>query len=41
MLLQSNEERAKALMKQAQEDVHERWQQYQHMSAPLHHESEK
>jgi len=41
MLLQSNEERAKVLMKQAQEDVRERWQQYQHMSAPLHHESEK
>ena len=41
MLLQSNEERAKALMKQAQEDVRERWQQYQHMAAPLHQESEK
>ena len=41
MLLQSNEERAKSLMEQAQEDVHERWQLYQHMSAPLHHESEK
>jgi pyruvate-ferredoxin/flavodoxin oxidoreductase len=41
MLLQSNEERAKALMHQAQEDVRERWQLYQHMSAPLHHESEK
>jgi pyruvate-ferredoxin/flavodoxin oxidoreductase len=41
MLLQSNEERAKVLMKQAQEDVHERWQQYQHMAAPLHQESEK
>jgi pyruvate-ferredoxin/flavodoxin oxidoreductase len=41
MLLQSNEERAKALMNQAQEDVRERWQLYQHMSAPLHHESEK
>jgi hypothetical protein len=39
--LQSNEERAKALMQQAQEDVRERWQQYQHMSAPLRHESEK
>jgi pyruvate-ferredoxin/flavodoxin oxidoreductase len=41
MLLQSNEERAKALMNQAQEDVRERWQQYQQMSAPLPHESEK
>ncbi|MEO8970012.1 MAG: pyruvate:ferredoxin (flavodoxin) oxidoreductase [Ktedonobacteraceae bacterium] len=41
MLLQSNEERAKALMSQAQEDVRERWQLYQHMAEPLHHESEK
>jgi pyruvate-ferredoxin/flavodoxin oxidoreductase len=41
MLLQSNEERAKALMKQAQHDVQDRWQQYQHMSETLHHESEK
>src|SRR2546428_6400356 len=41
MLVQSNEERAKALLKQAQEDVRERWQQYQHLSAPLQHESEK
>jgi hypothetical protein len=41
MLLQSNEERAKALMSQAQEDVRERWQLYEHMAEPLHHESEK
>ncbi len=41
MLLQSNEERAKDLMKQAQQDVQDRWHQYQHMSEILHHESEK
>jgi pyruvate-ferredoxin/flavodoxin oxidoreductase len=41
MLLQSNEERAKDLMKQAQQDVQARWHQYQHMSETLHHESEK
>jgi pyruvate-ferredoxin/flavodoxin oxidoreductase len=41
MLLQSNEEHAKALMQQAQRDVLERWQQYQHKAALLPHESEK
>jgi pyruvate-ferredoxin/flavodoxin oxidoreductase len=41
MLLQSNEERAEALMKEAQQDVRERWQQYKQMSTILPHESEK
>ena len=41
MLLQSNEEHAKALMQQAQQDVRERWQQYQHMATLLVPESEK
>ena len=41
MLLQSNEERASALLKQAQQDVRERWQQYEHLAASFQHESEK
>ena len=41
MLLQSNEERAKALMQQAQQDVRDRWQQYSQMSALGAHRSEK
>jgi hypothetical protein len=41
MLLQSNEARAEALMKQAQQDARERWQQYKQMSTILPHESEK
>ncbi len=41
MLLQSNEERANALLKEAQHDVHERWQQYEHLAASFEHESEK
>jgi pyruvate-ferredoxin/flavodoxin oxidoreductase len=41
MLLQSNEERANTLMKEAQQDVRERWQQYQHLAASFQHESEK
>ena len=41
MLLQSNEERANTLMKEAQQDVRERWQQYEHLAASFQHESEK
>ena len=41
MLLQSDEERASALLKQAQQDVNERWQQYEHLAASFQHESEK
>jgi pyruvate-ferredoxin/flavodoxin oxidoreductase len=41
MLLQSNEERATALLKQAQQDVNESWQQYEHLAASFGHESEK
>ncbi len=41
MLLQSNEERAAALLKEAQQDVRERWQQYEQLAASFQHESEK
>ena len=41
MLLQSNEERAEALMQVAKQEVQERWQQYQQMATSLPHESEK
>jgi pyruvate-ferredoxin/flavodoxin oxidoreductase len=41
MLLQSNEERATTLMKEAQQDVRERWQQYEQLAASFQHESEK
>lgn len=41
MLLQSDEERANVLLKQAKQDVRERWQQYEHLAASFQHESEK
>ena len=41
MLVQSNEERATTLMKEAQQDVRERWQQYEQLAASFQHESEK
>jgi pyruvate-ferredoxin/flavodoxin oxidoreductase len=41
MLVQSNETRASALLKQAQQDVSERWQQYERLAASFQHESEK
>jgi pyruvate-ferredoxin/flavodoxin oxidoreductase len=41
MLVQSNEARAGALLKQAQHDVSDRWQQYEHLAASFGHESEK
>jgi pyruvate-ferredoxin/flavodoxin oxidoreductase len=41
MLLQSNEERAATLLKEAQQDVRERWQQYENLAASFQHESEK
>jgi pyruvate-ferredoxin/flavodoxin oxidoreductase len=41
MLLQSNEERAATLLKEAQQDVRERWQQYEHLVASFQQESEK
>ncbi len=41
MLVQSSETRASALLKQAQQDVSERWQQYEHLAASFGHESEK
>jgi len=39
MLLQSNEERAESLMKQAKQDVQERWHQYQQLAAEDGHRS--
>ena len=41
MLVQSNEERASTLLKEAQQDVRERWQQYEQLAASFQHESEK
>jgi pyruvate-ferredoxin/flavodoxin oxidoreductase len=41
VLLQNNEERASTLLKEAQRDVRERWQQYEHLATSFQHESEK
>jgi pyruvate-ferredoxin/flavodoxin oxidoreductase len=41
VLLQNNEERANTLLKEAQQDVRERWQQYEHLATSFQQESEK
>lgn len=41
MLVQSNEERAEALLQEAKQDVQERWQHYHQMATLLPQESEK
>ncbi|HEU5375623.1 MAG TPA: pyruvate:ferredoxin (flavodoxin) oxidoreductase [Ktedonobacteraceae bacterium] len=41
MLRQSNEARAAALLQEAQQDVHERWQQYEHLAASFQQKDEK